>query len=202
MGSQNVEGKDPCHLLSEAIYGGITLFQFREKGRGALVGEERHALAQRLRSLCFAHGVPFIVNDDIQFAHRLGADGIHLGQSDGDPVQIRRNHPHLWLGVSTHNEEEAVEAIRIGADYIGVGPMYSTRTKTDAIRPIGVQSLGRIRNHVGSFPIVAIGGIHASNVDEVIQAGADGVAVISSITGHMEPRTAAQELKDIVTKSK
>lgn len=137
MGSVNTT-QDPVEVLHQAIAGGITLFQFREKGTGALAHEARITLAMRLREVCSQHGVPFIVNDDVELAVAVEADGVHVGQEDADAALVRaRIGDGRMLGVSAHSVEEARRAVQAGADYLGVGPMYPTRSKADAHAVLG-----------------------------------------------------------------
>lgn len=194
MGSQDCNGRDPVWVLKEAIAGGITLFQFREKG-SSLTMSETVFLGKRLKEICHRSSIPFIVNDRVDLAMVLGADGIHVGQDDLPAVQVRRlMGEEAIVGVSCENVEEADKAIQAGADYIGVGAVFSTRSKADAGKPIGPEAIRRIR-HAKGLPIVGIGGINAANADSVIAAGAEGVAVISAITAAKSPRKAAQELR-------
>lgn len=195
MGSQDCRGRDPVWVLEQAIAGGITLFQFREKG-SSLTLRETVALGERLRNLCRKHAIPFIVNDRADLALVLDADGLHVGQEDLPVREARRLiGPERILGVSAETVKEAKQAVRDGADYLGVGPMYVTSTKPDAGEPIGPQAIAGMRKHLPpSVPIVGIGGIDAAGAADVIRAGADGVAVISAIAGSPDPRRAAEEL--------
>ncbi|WP_337912565.1 thiamine phosphate synthase [Paenibacillus arenosi] len=169
--------------LLSAIKGGITSFQWREKvGETSLNENERMELGTRLRDLCRQHDVLFIVNDDVQLAAQLGADGVHLGQEDMSLTKARKLLPAgTIIGQSTHNVEEALDAEYEGADYIGVGPIFFTQTKQDSHPVIGPSLIMDMRRAGVKVPIVAIGGIHAERVTPVVKAGADGVAVISAI---------------------
>ncbi|WP_445614120.1 thiamine phosphate synthase [Geobacillus sp. YF-1] len=193
MGSQNSE-RPAVDVLKEALDGGVTLFQFREKGAGALQGAEKEALARQLQRLCRAHGVPLIVNDDVELAIAIDADGVHVGQDDEDARRVREKIGDKILGVSAHNVEEARAAIEAGADYIGVGPIYPTRSKEDANEAQGLEILRSLREQGIAIPIVAIGGITVDNAQAVIEAGADGVSVISAIASASEPKAAAAAL--------
>lgn len=198
-----VTGRPQCRhqpemVLQEAIRGGVTMFQYREKGEGALQGEERSALGRRLKAICHKHGIPFIVNDDVELAQTLDADGIHVGQEDRSAADVRRMFPGKILGVSAHDEEEARTAVWIGADYLGVGPMYVTRTKADTRSVQGPDGIRRLREDGVDVPLVGIGGVTDANAGEVMRAGADGVAVISAISAKDDPGTAAARLKSAV----
>ena len=194
MGSPNCGGADPYAVLEAAIDGGITMFQLREKGPGALQGPALLALGLRLRRLCAQRGIPFIVNDDERLALELEADGIHIGQEDEAAAAVRQRLPHMIVGVSAHDLGEARSAVADGADYLGVGPQYATRTKLDAREAQGPAGITRMRAGGITLPLVGIGGIDATNAGDVIRAGADGVAVVSAIAGARSPREAAAEL--------
>jgi len=181
MGSTNCL-KNPREVLTEAIKGGITMFQFREKGEESLVGKDKRNLATDLQAICQEHGIPFIVNDDVELALSIGADGVHIGQDDGDIETIRNLVGKKILGISTHNVEEAKAALKLGADYIGVGPMYETLTKKDIQRVRGPKVIEEIRAAGIHLPLVGIGGICSGRVKEIAQRGADGIAVISAIS--------------------
>jgi len=194
MGSNNCL-KDPAAVLEAAIAGGVTMFQYREKGTGALAGDERLALASKLRELCREHGVPFIVNDDVDLALALDADGVHIGQEDEMAAEVRRRiGTDRILGVSAYDCAEAEAAIRSGADYIGVGPLFGTTTKEDAKAASGLAVLAAMREQGLGIPIVGIGGITPDNAADVVQAGADGVSVITAITHAGDERAATEAL--------
>ncbi len=195
MGSPDCDGRDPRVVLEEAINGGITLFQFREKGSGAKTGAEKLKLARELKAICHKHAVPFIVNDDFELALEVEADGVHIGQEDTAISFVKeRLASGMVIGVSCHTMEEATEAVRTGADYIGVGPMYFTTTKKDIREVKGSEVIRQIRKVGMTIPIVGIGGISVENAVEVLEAGSDGVAVISAISKAVSPSFAAKEL--------
>ncbi|NBI29317.1 thiamine phosphate synthase [Chengkuizengella sp. YPA3-1-1] len=200
MGSVNCL-KNPVEVLSEAIDGGITMFQYREKGKGALEGEDKLQLGKKLQSLCNQNNIPFIVNDDINLALELDADGIHIGQEDGDVSKIRKFIGRKILGVSAHDLSEATEAVKTGANYIGVGPMYETKTKLDTNEVAGPDMIRQLRQNNIEIPIVGIGGINQQNLKPVINAGADGVALISAISSLKQPREAASNLIESINDS-
>lgn len=197
MGSPNCKQK-PVQVLKKAIAGGITLFQYREKGEAALTGDKKYTLAEELQYYCRKGNVPFIVNDDIDLAIVLNADGIHIGQEDGSVKEIRERIGDMLLGVSVHDREEAGVAIAGGADYFGVGPIFPTKTKKDANPVQGLNILGKLRSEGFSLPVVGIGGISIGNASSVISAGADGVSVISAISLADDIEAAAAELKSQV----
>lgn len=182
MGSINCHGgQSPLQVLEDALQAGITMFQLREKGKGALQGEELEQFARSCQSLCQSYGVPFIVNDDITLALKLGADGVHVGQEDEALLEVRSKLSQTTIGVSVHTEQEMELAVAGGADYVGIGPIYATSSKEDAKPPAGVGFLQQMRRRYPDFPIVAIGGITEQDAAAVRQAGADGVAVISEL---------------------
>ena len=162
---------DELETARLAVEGGATVVQWRLKDVPRVDVVER---GRATRSLCARHGVPFVVNDDVEAALMLGADGVHLGRSD-EGAESARAHG-LMLGLSASNLDEAREADG-QADYIGVGPVWETPSKADADPAIGIDGLREICAAV-STPVVAIGGIDASNAGECIRAGAAGVAVI------------------------
>lgn len=183
MGTQNANGNQPLSLLEKALQGGITLFQLREKGSGALEGQELLQFAASCRDLCKRYQVPFIINDDVELALAVEADGVHIGQEDVECGQVRKLiGKEKILGVSVHSLQEAELAIRAGADYLGMGPVFGTRSKADAKKPAGIAGIERVSNHFGATPIFGIGGITPQNAATVWQAGASGVAVISALS--------------------
>ncbi|WP_424925007.1 thiamine phosphate synthase [Bacillus safensis] len=201
MGTANTT-RQPLDVVKEAIQGGITMFQFREKGEKALQGEEKKQLARQIQALCQEANVPFIVNDDVQLAIDLDADGVHVGQEDTNAKDVRQRIGNKILGVSTHNLDEVKRAMKDGADYVGMGPVYPTETKKDTRSVQGVSLITEVRRHGLQIPIVGIGGITYDNAAPVIQAGADGVSIISAISQSVDPKKAAEELKSLVVAEK
>ncbi|WP_417900915.1 thiamine phosphate synthase [Bacillus haimaensis] len=200
MGSTNCRENDPLTVLDAALKGGVSLFQYREKGNGSKSGQEKIMLGQALMNRCRSYGVPFVVNDDVELALNLGADGLHIGQEDGSITKTREKFAGKLLGVSVHNVQEAEEAVKCGADYLGVGPMYFTSTKTDLHEVKGPDVIKEIRAAGITLPIVGIGGIDKERAACVVEAGADGVAVISAISQDPYPTDAARELLYAVEK--
>ncbi|MBT0653757.1 bifunctional hydroxymethylpyrimidine kinase/phosphomethylpyrimidine kinase [Geomobilimonas luticola] len=184
------QGSNLPERVRDAIGGGISVLQYRNKERN---GAAKAELGRELRQMCAAAGVTFIVNDDVHLARELEADGVHLGQEDGDLAEARKIlGTRKLIGVSTHNLEEAQRAEAAGADYIGFGAMYPTGSK-DIEHLVGPKTLAAVRPHIG-IPVVAIGGINRNNGARVIDSGADAVAVISGVLGQKEPALAAAEL--------
>ncbi|EPZ39366.1 MULTISPECIES: thiamine phosphate synthase [Anoxybacillus] len=190
--------KDPLAVLDEAIEGGITMFQFREKGKGALTGVEKYRLAEKLFERCLAHNIPFIVNDDVDLALALQADGVHVGQEDEAAERVRDRIGDRYLGVSVHNLNEVKQALSARADYVGLGPIFPTVSKKDAKQACGLAMIKHIRAHEKHVPLVAIGGITQQTAKQVIEAGADGIAVISAICRAEQIREQTKRLYEIV----
>jgi thiamine-phosphate pyrophosphorylase len=180
-------GRDLVELLALALAGGSRMIQLREKEwpSGRLL-----PLAEKLRAACAAAGATFIVNDRVDLALAVGADGVHLGQDDL-PARAARPllRPGMILGISTHSVEQARAAQADGADYVAVGSMFATTSKAD-FQLVGPDLMRKLRGEI-RVPLVGIGGITPDNVSEVIQAGADGVAVISAVCAAPDPKAAA-----------
>ena len=182
-------GRDLEVILDATLAGGCRMIQLREKEwpSGRLL-----PLAERMRDRCRRAGAIFIVNDRVDLALAVGADGVHLGQDDLPPRAARPLlRPGMVLGRSTHSVGQAREAQVEGADYIAVGSMFPTRTKPD-FQLVGPELIRAIRPETRS-PLVGIGGVTRENVAEVIRAGADGVAVISAVCGAPDPAAATRE---------
>lgn len=182
-------GKDLVERVGQALRGGVSVLQYRAKDReyGECLAEGRE-----LKQLCAGYGTVFIVNDDLQLAKELDADGVHLGQDDGDIKGARALlGDGKVIGKSTHTLEEALCAEREGADYIGFGAMYPTRSKIISHLP-GIEGLQSIRDKI-KIPIVVIGGISVANACRVIDAGANALAVISSVLSSPRPEIAVAE---------
>jgi len=193
MGSNNTN-KEHEFVLTEALKGGVTIFQFREKGEGSYTGEAKIALARKWQEICKKYQVPFIVNDDVDLAVEIDADGVHIGQEDESPALVKEKIGDRILGVSAHSIEEVEKAIVSGADYVGIGPIFPTNTKADAKEVQGTTLIQELKEKGFDIPIVGIGGITAENAKEVMAAGGDGVAVISEISHADSPFDRAQQL--------
>jgi hydroxymethylpyrimidine kinase / phosphomethylpyrimidine kinase / thiamine-phosphate diphosphorylase len=184
------QGERLVERVREALTGGVAVLQYRDKVRSR---EQRRILGRELRQLCSEAQVKFIVNDDVELAIELEADGVHLGQDDGDPVAARAAlGPDKLIGISTHSLEEALAAEAAGADYIGFGAIYPTGSK-EVPTLKGPEGLAPLRGNL-KIPVVAIGGIGRDNAGAVIDAGADSIAVISAILSANSPALAATEL--------
>ncbi|MCM3711877.1 thiamine phosphate synthase [Sporosarcina luteola] len=199
MGSPNAE--KPLSVLEDALKGGITCFQLREKGKRALVGMEKRAFAVSCQRLCAQYGVPFIVNDDVDLAVEIDADGVHVGQDDMEARFVRKRiGSEKIVGVSVHTVDEANKAIADGADYVGMGPVYPTITKADAKPVAGTAMIEEVAAVYPDLPIVGIGGITAENAEPVFRAGASGISVISAIASSTDPELAARRLAEVSLK--
>lgn len=178
-------------LIQEAVEGGATIVQLRGKNWNT-----REFLEMSIKSAEFLRkkDIPLIINDRIDIALACEASGVHLGQEDM-PLPFARNllGKRKIIGISVSNVEEAVRAEAGGADYIGVGPIFLTLSKKTVTPALGPEGLKKIREKV-KIPILAIGGVNVGNAREVIEAGADGIAVISAILGYRNARKAAAEL--------
>lgn len=192
MGTQN--SKQPLETLEKGLQAGISCFQLREKGEGCLTGAAYEEFALACQKLCKAYNVPFIVNDDVELAIKIGADGIHVGQDDVPITEFKTLATDKIVGVSVHNEQELDQAFRSGANYVGIGPIYPTKSKNDAKPPAGLDFLRVARTKYPDFPIVGIGGINEQNALDVRLSGADGVAVISVICESSDIQTTIQKL--------
>ena len=181
-GTTTCLGKDLYTVVEDALKGGITLFQFREKGKGALEGKEKLEVAIKLNNLCKKYNVPFIVNDDIELALEIDADGVHVGQDDLGVDEIRKLMPNKIIGLSIGNEEELKQSKVEYVDYVGVGPVYVTQSKDDAGGAIGYEGLELMRKLLPQMPLVAIGGIQTQHIKDVMKTNVDGVSIISAIS--------------------
>ncbi|PID75445.1 MAG: thiamine phosphate synthase [Deltaproteobacteria bacterium] len=185
-------GRSSLDIVEEAVGGGVTCVQIREKTCSAreFVGE-----AKGLQNLLKPVGIPLIVNDRIDVAMAVGAAGVHLGQQDIDLRDARKIlGADFIIGISVESVEDALTAEAGGADYLGVSPVFATSTKRDTAPALGLSGLAAIRETV-DLPLVAIGGINHRNCAEVIAAGADGIAVVSAIVSAPSPREAAFALR-------
>ncbi len=185
-----IDAATPEAVLQAALAGGATCIQFREKHLGS---KPALTAAARLQAICRQADVPFLINDRVDWALALDADGVHLGQSDMPAASARRLlGPGKILGVSAHDPDEARAGEAAGADYLGVGAMYATHSK-EVAAPIGPAGIARVRRST-ALPLVGIGGIGPGRAAAVIEAGADGVAIISAVVGAPDPQAAAQVL--------
>ena len=188
-------GRSLEEVVSEAVAGGVTVVQLREKD--ASTGEFVE-LAFRLKEILKQYNVPLIINDRVDVALAVDAEGLHIGQSDM-PYEIARKllGPDKIIGLSVENMDDLLEANKLDVDYVGISPVYGTPTKTDTAEPFGLEGLRRAVG-LSVHPTVAIGGMNADTIADVMAAGTDGVAVVSAICSAESPKLAAKELKDII----
>ena len=201
-----VTDRDAClgrsleEVVKQAVRGGVTMVQLREK-----VLETRYFIeeALRLKQLLQPYHVPLIINDRVDVALAAGADGVHIGQRDMPYTCVRQiTHDKMIIGLSVENMQQALEAEHLDVDYLGVSPVFATPTKTDfEEKPWGLEGLLELRK-VSRHKLIAIGGINASNAATVINAGADGVAVVSAVCSAGSPEKASAELTDIIKTAK
>lgn len=184
-------GRDLLEVMEEAIIGGAEIIQLRDKKSSKRILIEK---AKMLRELTNKYEVTFIVNDHVDIALAVDADGIHLGQDDL-PLPVARElvGPDKIIGISTHSIDEARQAEKEGADYIGAGPVYQTNSKSDVVAPVTTNYIQEVASEI-KIPFVAIGGIKLHNVDEVLQAGATRICVISEVVGSPNVRSVSESL--------
>ncbi|MEK6599909.1 MAG: thiamine phosphate synthase [Deltaproteobacteria bacterium] len=188
-------GKPLTTVVEEALKGGIKAVQLREKDLSA---KELFELAQALRSLTRQYGARLFINDRVDIAMAVDADGVHLGQNGFSARDSKRIFPETAIGVSTHSLNEAKKAEGEGADFITLGPIFYMPSKANYGEPLGVEAIKRVRKEI-NIPVFAIGGIKKDNVKDVMAAGADGAAVISAVIGTKEPEKAVKEiLREII----
>ena len=188
-------GRPTSDIVEAAVYGGASCVQLREK-----IGSTREFIEQALaiRDFLRIRDIPLIINDRLDVALAVGADGVHFGQNDM-PLAMARSivKDAMIIGISANSLEDAVAAEKGGADYLGVGPIYATPTKTDTAPILGLDGLRKIRKNI-KIPLVTIGGLNRSNATQVIRNGADGIAVVSAIVGAEDPEKASRDLMNTI----
>ncbi len=186
-------------MVSEAVAGGVTMVQLREKHAGTREFLEK---ARALQSLLEPLEIPLLINDRVDIALAVHAAGVHLGQSDM-PCHVARSlmGPEAIIGLTVDTDEQTVETESMDADYLGVGPVHDTNTKPDHSPVLGVDGFTR-RRALSSRPCVAIGSVRADDAEVLIGAGADGLAVVSALCASPFPRQAAQELREAVNQAR
>ncbi len=187
------------YIVEEAVKGGVTIVQLREKNAST---REFYELALNLKKLLRPYKVPLIINDRLDIALACDADGLHIGQSDM-PYEVARKilGRNKIIGLSVENVEDAIEANKLDIDYIGISPVFSTSTKTDTALALGLQGVRDITN-ISKHPSVGIGGLNLSNAKDIINAGANGISVVSAIMSAHDPKEAATELRNEIEKTK
>jgi thiamine-phosphate pyrophosphorylase len=185
-------GRNLEWIVEEAVKGGVTMVQLREKDCST---REFITLAVKLKQTLAKYNVPLIINDRLDVALASNADGLHIGQSDMDYATARRLFGYgKIIGLSVESMKQVYEANETDVDYIGISPVFSTNTKTDTATPFGLKGIKEVMD-VSKHPAVAIGGINSTNTAAIMQAGANGIAVVSAICSANDPQEAARELK-------
>lgn len=188
-------GRKATAVAVDMIKAGIKIIQYREKYKSK---KDMYQDSLELRKITKKHGVTFIVNDDVDIALAVGADGVHLGQDDLPVAAARAMAPKEFIiGLSTHSPAQARQAVKQGADYIGVGPLYPTKTKKDVCPAVGITYLDYVVNHI-NLPFVAIGGIKLSNLPEVLSHGAKSVAMVTEIISCPDIQGRIKEIVKII----
>lgn len=188
------KGRPLTEVVKAAVEGGVSCVQLREK---TMSTRDFLDLALAVKHVLQPYNVPLIINDRIDVALACGAEGVHLGQSDLPVAHARQLlPPHVFIGWSVESMADVERALNLPVDYLGVSPVFATPTKTDTQAPWGLDGLRRVRQ-MTTLPLVAIGGINAGNALPVLQAGAEGLAVVSAICSADDPRQAATQLQAI-----
>ncbi len=195
-------GRDPINLVREAVAGGATLIQYRDKHAE---GRDLVMLARALKDALKGTGVPLLINDRVDIALAAEADGVHLGQDDMHPVDARNLlGPNAIIGLTIKTSGQAAEMATMPIDYGCIGSVFATMSKDIVSSPIGLSGLREIvahARHTSNTPVGAIAGIDASNAEAVVSTGVDGIAVISALFMAAEPRAEAQRLRGIVDRA-
>ncbi|WP_407309241.1 thiamine phosphate synthase [Desulfosporosinus sp. SB140] len=185
--------RDLAHSVELAIQGGVTLVQLREK---SISTREFLEIAYQVKEITSRYKIPLFINDRLDIALAVDADGLHIGQDDLPLTKAKELFPNKLIGVSASNLAEALLAAEQGADYLGVGAMYSTSTKSDA-KLVSLDELELIKKSV-SIPVVAIGGINQQNVQQIMDTRIDGVAIVSAILAQDDILQAAHDFQTLL----
>ena len=183
-------GRPLVAVVKEALQAGIKAIQLREKDLSA---KELFELAQNVRRLTRQYRARFFINDRVDIAMAVEADGVHLGQKSFSAKDVKRIFPKAIIGVSTHSLDEAKKAEADEADFITIGPIFYTPSKAGYGEPLGVEVIKQVRKEI-RIPVFAVGGIKEDNARDVIDAGADGIAVISAVMGAADVGRAVREI--------
>jgi thiamine-phosphate pyrophosphorylase len=190
-------GRDNIEIVEEMIAGGAAIIQYREKENKTI--NEKYQQCRAIRHLTREAGVLFVVNDAIDIAMLVDADGVHVGQDDLPVSEVRKLvGEEKIIGLSTHSAEQAQAAVKAGADYIGVGPIYKTATKDNVCAPVGLEYLEYVVKNI-SIPFVAIGGIKKHNLHEVVSRGAKTICLVTEI---VEAENISLEINQLAKKIK
>lgn len=196
---QYSNGRRNIEVVQQMINSGVKYIQYREKEKTL---KQKYEECVKIREMTSNAGVFFIINDHVDLAMIIGADGIHIGQDDIPLKEVRKiAGPKMIIGISTHCPEQAVKAVEDGADYIGVGPIYRTFTKKDVCDPVGIEYLKFVVDNL-NIPFVAIGGIKENNIHEVINAGARCVALVTEIVGAEDIKAKIKNIQSLIKAGK
>lgn len=191
-------GRPLEQVVEEAVKGGVTIVQLREK---EATSREFYELAVRLKQILYSYSIPLIINDRLDIALACDADGLHIGQEDIPyPVARKLLGPDKIIGLSVENHKDVDQANQWDIDYIGLSPVFVTNTKTNTAPALGLEGVKEL-TALSVHPSVGIGGIHPHNAGEIIRAGADGIAVVSALMSASNPRKVAEELTQIIKRS-
>ena len=188
-------GRTNVETARQLVEAGIDVLQYREKLKDKSLKQIYEECCE-IREITISAKIPFIINDYADIALMVGADGIHQGQDDLPVVAVRKIAPDMMIGCSTHSPEQAEKAIEDGTDYIGVGPIFTTRTKEDVCAAVGLSYLDHVVN-THDIPFVAIGGIKLSNLREVLEHGAKTVCLVTGIIGSDDIDKKIREIRKI-----
>jgi thiamine-phosphate pyrophosphorylase len=191
-------GRSNIEVAAYMIEAGIRVIQYREKEKS---DREKYEECLKIRELTRVAGVTFIVNDRVDLAMLVGADGLHLGQDDLPPEAVREMvGEKMIIGLSTHSPAQATAAVRLGVDYIGVGPIFATNTKKDVSAPVGLEYLEYVVENI-RLPFVALGGIKEHNIAEVYRRGARCIALVTEIVGARDIGAKVRALRKAIEKT-
>ncbi len=190
--------QDCLRDVEDAIKGGARVIQYREERRSTI---DMMAEARILASMCRKAGVHLLINNRVDIAQAVDADGVHLGQEDMPLEDARRALPDGMIGISCHTLDDVAEAERKGADYIAVSPVFFTSTKKDISTPVGLEGITEFRKAT-KLPVIAIGGIDVENVESVVKAGADSVCAISATVGTEDVAASVGKFEKIIQTAK
>lgn len=188
-------GRSLTEIVAAAVAGGVSMVQLREK---QISSRDFVELARAVKRVLEPSGVPLIINDRMDIAMIVEAEGLHIGQSDISYADARRiMGKDAIIGLSVENINQALECRDWGVDYVGASPVFGTPTKIDTASELGLEGLHEVKQLV-DCPVVAIGGINGGNIADVVRAGADSVAVVSAICSAVDPRKAASDLRKLM----
>lgn len=196
LGEKFSRGRSNVETAKLMVAGGIDVLQYREK-RHLKDYREMYLECLEIRKITRDAGVPFIVNDFLDLALLVDADGVHQGQEDLPVSAVKKLAPHLMVGISTHSPEQAAQAVQDGADYIGVGPIFATQTKEDVCDAVGLEYLEHVAA-THTIPFVAIGGIKRHNMPDVVKRGAATVCLVTEIIGAQDIGSRIREIKTLM----